>query len=361
MPPANLPRMDTVLLAARLALAAVFATAAVGKLLDLPGSRSSLVGFGVPERAAAILGTALPFAELAVAVALVPRPTAQWGAIGALALLLAFIAGIANAMRKGEAPDCNCFGALHSAPAGKTALARNVALAAVAGVVVGWGPGPAVDTWIEARSAAELVALGAGIAALGLLVAAVPIWLENRRLQRDLSQARERLRRIPSGLRVGMLAPEFSVPDARGGTMTLSSLLARGRPVALVFTVAGCGPCEPMLPELRRLQTIASDRITVALVGISTIERYERLREAHDGDLLLADAVKEDPGLQAELDQLIEIQKDYEVPDSPGAVIVSPEGTIASITVSGRLAIEALIRRTMAEAVAPMRSASSLA
>src|SRR5690348_6208001 len=103
--------MDTVVLAARAVLVAVLATAAIGKLLDLPASRASLVGFGVPQGAAAIFGTLLPFAELAVAIALVFRPTAQWGAVGALILLLLFIAGISNAMRKGEAPDCNCFGA----------------------------------------------------------------------------------------------------------------------------------------------------------------------------------------------------------------------------------------------------------
>jgi peroxiredoxin/uncharacterized membrane protein YphA (DoxX/SURF4 family) len=342
--------VDTVVLAARALLIAVFVTAAVGKLLDLQGSRASLVGFGVPRQYAALLGTALPFAELAVAVALVFRPTAQWGALGALVLLLLFIAGISNAMRKGEAPDCNCFGAIHSSPAGKATLARNIGLAAVAVVAVAWGPGPAVDSWVSARSPAELVAVSLGIAALVLLVIGLPIWLENRRLRRDLDEAATLLRRIPAGLRVGTLAPEFSVPDGEGGTMTLSSLLSRGKPVAIVFTVAGCGPCEPMLPDLRRLQEIAADRLTVALVGISSVERYERAREAHDGWIPLKDAVEEDPGLQAELDQLDEIMRSYEVPNSPGAVIVSPEGTIATTAVSGRPAIFALIRRTMASA-----------
>ena len=71
--------------------------------------------------------------------------------------------------------------------------------------------------------------------------------------------------------------------------------------------------------------------------------------------------MKEDPGLQAELDQLTEIAHAYDVHDSPAAVIVSPAGTIASTTVSGRLAIEALIRMTMAGAVAPMRTAPPVA
>src|SRR5579864_2588346 len=102
--------MATVALALRLVLAAVFLTASVGKLLDLKGSRRAVRDFGVPERAAGFVGTALPLAELAVALALVFRPSARWGAAVALLLLLGFIAGIARALARGEQPDCHCFG-----------------------------------------------------------------------------------------------------------------------------------------------------------------------------------------------------------------------------------------------------------
>lgn len=61
--------MTHVLLGARLLLAAVFATAAAGKLLDIPGSRKALADFGVAQRVAAVAGVLLPLAELAVAVA----------------------------------------------------------------------------------------------------------------------------------------------------------------------------------------------------------------------------------------------------------------------------------------------------
>lgn len=340
--------MSSVVLAARLLLAAVFAVAAVGKLLDLRASRASLVGFGVSKGLASVLGTALPFAELAVAIAIVPQGSARWAAVAALVLLLAFIAGIANALRRGEAPPCNCFGAIHSAPASRTTLARNVALAGAAVVAIGWGPGPMVDTWVSARSAAELVAVGLGIGALVLLALAVPTWVENRRLRHDLAVAEDRLRQIPHGQPVGSLAPDFSLPDGSGGRSTLSSLLTHGRPVMLVWTVAGCGPCEPMLPELRRLQTIAADRMTLVLVGISTVERYEQARTSHGGDLLLVDAVKKDPVLQAELDEVIEVSHAYDVHASPAAVLITVAGTIGSPLVDGRPAIEALLRLTLA-------------
>src|SRR4051812_23759024 len=110
--------MSTIVLAAQIVLAVVFATAAVGKLLDLKGSRKAMEDFGVPKPLAPFLGTLLPFAELAVAVALIPVPTARWGALVGLVLLTGFIAGIASALRRGKAPDCHCFGQIHSAPAG---------------------------------------------------------------------------------------------------------------------------------------------------------------------------------------------------------------------------------------------------
>ena len=161
--------MDTVELALRIVLAVVFATAGVGKLLDLEGSRRAMQDFGVSERAAPAVGLLLPIAELATAILLIFEPTAQVGAILAALLLLAFIAGIANALRKGQEPDCHCFGQIHSAPAGKSTLIRNGVLLVAALVVAIGGSGPAIDDWVSARSAAELVAIGLGIIAVAAL------------------------------------------------------------------------------------------------------------------------------------------------------------------------------------------------
>jgi uncharacterized membrane protein YphA (DoxX/SURF4 family) len=86
--------MPVVLLVARLLLAAVFAVAALTKLADLSGSRQAMRNFGVPERLAVPLGTLLPIAELAIAITLVPAVSARWTALGALLLLLLFVAGI---------------------------------------------------------------------------------------------------------------------------------------------------------------------------------------------------------------------------------------------------------------------------
>src|SRR5918997_3586323 len=133
--------MDTVVLLARLLLAAVFVVAGIAKLADREGSRQAVADFGVPAVLASPLGILLPLAELAVAIALIPTATALWGAIGALALLLLFVVGIGANLARGHRPDCRCFGQLHSAPAGWSTLARNGVLAAVAGFLVLRGMG----------------------------------------------------------------------------------------------------------------------------------------------------------------------------------------------------------------------------
>src|SRR5580658_3698886 len=168
--------MHVALLGARLVLAAVFAVASATKLADLAGSRTAVAAFGVPERLAAPLGTLLPLAELGVAAALLPAGSARYGALGAAALLVLFVIAIARTIARGEAPDCHCFGQLHSEPAGWRTLARNAALAGLAAFIAvgGWhGAGPSAIGWIGRLSGAAAVAFGAGlaIAALATLTA----------------------------------------------------------------------------------------------------------------------------------------------------------------------------------------------
>src|SRR5215218_8173018 len=129
--------MSAPLMIAGLVLAAVFAVAGTAKLADLEGSRSAAAAFGIPQRLAAPLGTLLPAAELATAALLIAGIAGRdgallAGALSALSLLTAFCAGIAVSLVRGNAPDCHCFGQLHSAPASGRTLARNGALLSAA-------------------------------------------------------------------------------------------------------------------------------------------------------------------------------------------------------------------------------------
>ena len=118
--------MSAICLALRLILAATFVVAGVAKLGDREGSRQAVSEFGLPDRLAGPISIMVPLAELAAAALLIGTSTARVGAALALALLVAFCAAIARSMLRGEAPECHCFGQLHSAPAGPKTLARNL-------------------------------------------------------------------------------------------------------------------------------------------------------------------------------------------------------------------------------------------
>ena len=64
-----------------------------------------------------------------------------------LVLSLVFSVAIALSLARGRAPECHCFGQLHSAPAGPMTLARNAVLAALAVFV--HHPGRAVSATLR--------------------------------------------------------------------------------------------------------------------------------------------------------------------------------------------------------------------
>ena len=290
--------MASIALGARILLALVFATAAVGKFADPAGTRRALAEFRVSTGLQKPFAVLLPLAELATAVALLFQPTAQWGALSAAILVALFVAGIVGAMSRGEAPDCHCFGQISSSPAGPRTLVRNAVLMAPAVLVLAYGPGTSIDAWVSGHSAAVLVAVLLGAAAIGLGAACVRLWRTNRGLRSELERANKSLSVFPAGLPIGAPAPDFALRNIDGQMTTLQGLLSE----------AGCGPCHFMMPDLARWQATVPDRITIALVGAGEEEELQQLANAYGVSNML-------------VQEKAEVFEDYRSASTPSVVI----------------------------------------
>jgi uncharacterized membrane protein YphA (DoxX/SURF4 family)/thiol-disulfide isomerase/thioredoxin len=327
--------VDTLVLGLRLLLAAIFATAAAGKVLDRAGTRTAMREFEVPARLQGVAAAALPAAEVTVAVALLLRPAARWGAVGAIVLLAIFMAGIAAALSRGQAPQCHCFGQLHSEPAGVSTLVRNSILVALAALVVATGPGPSIDGWLGQRSVGELVLAAAAVLGSGAAAWGATRWSRARALARAQDEARR-----PAGLPIGTPAPPFTLNDMEGTPVTLDSLTSRGRPVALLFAHPLCGPCDELLPKVAHWQRALAERLTIVIVTQGGAEANAALAEEFE----LRDVL---------LERRREVYEDYAIRGTPSAVVVSAARAIASDTVITEFEIEELLRLSVRRSASP--------
>ncbi len=113
---------------AALVLAVVFAGAGVAKLRRRATTARTFAALGLTSPG--VLAVGVPSAELALAVGLVVAPA--WAGIASLAVLAGFTTFLVQAMRRGDALACGCFGATRPTPVGGTEIVRNAALAVAA-------------------------------------------------------------------------------------------------------------------------------------------------------------------------------------------------------------------------------------
>ena len=136
----------------------------------------------------------------------------------------------------------------------------------------------------------------------------------------------------PVGLRVGTVAPNFTLPDLAGETQSLAALRAAGKPVMLLFSDPGCGPCQALMPDIGRWQREQADKLTIALVSRGTVEANTAKATEHGiGRVLLQEGN--------------DVSGQYQAYGTPSAVLVSPAGMIASPLAQGATAIRALIAK----------------
>ena len=261
----------------RLLLGGVLVGAAVAKLASPRAGRDALAAFGFATEAARSLAFwSLVLLELGLAVGVIAGSTsAAW--LGA-AVMAVFAATMAGAILRGRAGEpCGCFGA--RSRIGWPGVARNLALAGgFTLVAVLDSTDLSTDQWL-------------GLGLISALAACAALGAATYALAREVGLLR--LRVGPAGaLEIASEGPELGSRAALAGEIPG----ARGAELALaVFTSAGCHVCEAMRPAVD----------SIAAHPAVAVRRFD---EHADADAWAA----------------------LDVPGSPYAVALDPDGTVLS-------------------------------
>ncbi len=308
------------MLLVRILLAAVFAIAGAAKLISRGRTAATLAEFGVPDVLRRPLSFALPLAELTIAAALLPSVTAAWAGAAATVLLAAFTFAVARVLFRGETVDCNCFGSLGASQITRWTAARNVFLLLLAATVAvaGWNdPGTSAVAWLGDLDSTQAIGLAAGVA---IALAAVnfafswQLMRQNGRLVVELEALRGEVpANAAPGPKPGDLAPGFELPALGGGRLSLEQLLAAGRGLTIVVTDPSCGACDPLLPEIGRLQRDPATAAPLILISRGDLE-HNRAKAAEHG---LEPVLIEDE---------YEVSRSLGINGAPGAVRLDDEG-----------------------------------
>lgn len=335
--------MEVVPLLVRLFLFGIFALAGIGKLLDPAGSEKAVKDFGVPADLAKPLAAALPFAELLIAVSLLFTSTSWLGAIAALLLLLVFIGGMLVQLAKGNAPDCHCFGQIHSEPVGKSSLIRNALFAILSLFLAVQGSDGQGMSLAENDSGVMQTILILAVAAISAVIAFL--------LKQVLDQQKQILRRLEilellshegvpiereaagdphDGIPIGSPFPGFELANTSGDPVSFNGILNEKKPVLFFFVSPTCDPCKALLPEIEAWQAELSEKIGFVLLSSGDAEENKvKFAGPFAGEVIL--------------------QEEREIADrvrarwTPSALLVRSDGTIASHLAAGDSAIRHLI------------------
>lgn len=335
--------MDEVLLLIRLALFGIFSLAGIGKLMDLEGSEKAVKGFGVPDALAKPIGIGLPIFEIFLAFGFLFASTSWFAAVLAVLLIAAFLGGMIYQIAQGNAPDCHCFGQIHSEPVGKSSLIRNGIFGVLALTLAVQGSDGQGASLVDNNSgmASTLIM----ILVLGLLAVAVYF------LKRIFDQQGEIMRRIElleviskdggqvervegvpptEGLAIGSPVPSFALKSIEGETVSRDDVFGNARPTLAFFVSPDCGPCKALFPEIKNWQAeLGEDLDFVFFSSGSPDDNKEKYGDAD--------------GINVLVQEKREVAEAMKAQWTPAALFVDKNGNIASYVSTGDKAIKDLI------------------
>ena len=146
---------------AAVVLAALFATASVAKLRDLPATLEQFTALGLPRPG--VFTRFVPLAELALVTLLLVVPAV--GAIFAMVTLAFFTTFLIGRLRAGVTAPCACFGATVSTPLSRVDIVRNLMLMVLAGLAL-MASRPIAPPPVDLLAVLALMLVGSGLLTL---------------------------------------------------------------------------------------------------------------------------------------------------------------------------------------------------
>lgn len=141
-----------------------------------------------------------------------------------------------------------------------------------------------------------------------------------------------------SGLKVGSMAPEISLHDINGKTLSLSSL--KGKYVLVDFWASWCSPCRAENPNVVAAYNKFKDK-NFTILGVSFDDNKEDWKEAVKSDGLVWPQVSDLKGFDES-----PIAISYGIEAIPFNVLVDPQGKIIALSLRGR-ALEYKLSETL--------------
>jgi peroxiredoxin len=139
-----------------------------------------------------------------------------------------------------------------------------------------------------------------------------------RRLPGERPLAESRIER--NGLAAGTPAPDFELPEVRGGTVSLAE--HRGRRVLLVFSDPHCGPCGQLAPQLVRLHE-ENPGLDLLLISRGDLHESRETAKAQGFEFPVA------------VQRRWELSRRYGIFAAPVAFLIAEDGRIAQNVARG--------------------------